>query len=148
MNYKKQIENHFIFKLSRVDKELRRRGNNLMHIEGFDIQFEQIPPLMMAYIEGEVSQQQIADELDRDKSSINRTITWLEKNGYVSVSQDSTDKRKNVIKTSRKGDAFASVLFENMSKLNDEIISELTAEEIKVMDRVFNKIMAIVKKEK
>jgi MarR family transcriptional repressor of mepA len=148
MNYKKQIENHFIFKLSRVDKELRRRGNKLMHIEGFDIQFEQIPPLMMAYIEGEVSQQQIADELDRDKSSINRTITWLEKNGYVSVSQDSTDKRKNVIKTSRKGDAFASVLFENMNRLNDEILSELTAEEIKVMDRVFNKVISIVKKEK
>ena len=120
----------------------------MMHKEGFDIQFEQIPPLMMAYIEGEVSQQQIADELDRDKSSINRTITWLEKNGYVSVSQNSTDKRKNVIKTSRKGDTFASVLFEKMSKLNDEIISELTAEEIKVMDRVFNKVMAIVKKEK
>lgn len=148
MNYKKQIESHFIFKLSRLDKELRKRGNSMMHKEGFDIQFEQIPPLMMAYIEGEVSQQQIADELDRDKSSINRTITWLEKNGYVSVSQDSTDKRKNVIKTSRKGDAFASVLFEKMSKLNDEIISELTAEEIKVIDRVFNKVMAIVKKEK
>jgi MarR family transcriptional repressor of mepA len=148
MNYKKQIENHFIFKLSRVDKELRRRGNKLMHIEGFDIQFEQIPPLMMAYIEGEVSQQQIADELDRDKSSINRTITWLEKNGYVSVSQDSTDKRKNVIKTSRKGDAFASLLFKNMNMLNDEILSELTAEEMKVMDRVFNKVMSIVKKEK
>ncbi len=119
-----------------------------MHIEGFDIQFEQIPPLMMAYIEGEVSQQQIADELDRDKSSINRTITWLEKNGYVSVSQDSTDKRKNVIKTSRKGDAFASLLFKNMNMLNDEILSELTAEEMKVMDRVFNKVMSIVKKEK
>ena len=136
-----------MFKLSRVDKELRKRGNSIMHQEGFDIQVEQIPPLMVTYIEGEVSQQQIADELNRDKSSINRTITWLEKNGYVSVSQDSADKRRNIIKTSRKGEAFASTLFQHMSKLNDEIVNALTAEENKVMDRVFDKVIAIVKKE-
>ena len=119
----------------------------LMHEGGFNIQFEQIAPLMITDIEGEVSQQHIADELYRDKSSINRTITWLEKNGYVSVSQDSNDKRRNVIKTSRRGEVFAAGLFEHMNKLNDEIVNALTAEEIKVMDRVFNKVMAIVKKE-
>ncbi len=135
-----------MFKLSRVDKELRKKGNTLMHVEGFDIQFEQIPPLMIIYIEGEVSQQHIADELNRDKSSINRTITWLEKNGYVTISQDNNDKRKNIIKTSRKGEAFAATLFEHMNKLNDEIVNELTAEEMKVMDRVFSKVIAIVKK--
>jgi len=136
-----------MFKLSRVDKELRKRGNNIMHEKGFDIQFEQIPPLMITYVEGEVSQQQIADELNRDKSSINRTITWLEKNGYVTVSQDSNDKRRNVIKTSRRGEAFAATLFEHMSKLNEDILNALTAEEKKVMDQVFDKVIAIVKKE-
>jgi MarR family transcriptional repressor of mepA len=147
MNLKKQIENHFMFKLSMLHKELHKKGNMLMQEEGFDIQFEQIAPLMIIYIEGEVSQQHIADELNRDKSSINRTITWLEKNGYVTVSQDSNDKRRNVIKTSRRGEVFAAGLFEHMNKLNDEIVNALTAEEIKVMDRVFNKVMAIVKKE-
>ncbi len=136
-----------MFKLSMLHKELHKKGNMLMQEEGFDIQFEQIAPLMIIYIEGEVSQQHIADELNRDKSSINRTITWLEKNGYVTVSQDSNDKRRNVIKTSRRGEVFAAGLFEHMNKLNDEIVNALTAEEIKVMDRVFNKVMAIVKKE-
>lgn len=70
--------------------------------EGLPFQVEQLPVMMYIYKHGFVCQQEIADAVFRDKSSIQRTITKLARMGYLQISQGE-DKRKKLLKLSPSG---------------------------------------------
>jgi len=50
-----------------------------------------------------MSQQEIANLLQKDKSGIQRTIKTLERDGYLRVQQDDIDRRKNLIQLTAAG---------------------------------------------
>jgi DNA-binding MarR family transcriptional regulator len=144
MIQKEIFENQIMFKLGGVMKGFRKRANQLLEQEGLDIQIEQVPPLMIVSAHGAVSQQEIADMIGRDKSSIQRTITWLEKHGYVSISSDPNDKRRNIIKATRKGESIATILHSNMTELNDKMTNNIGKEEMKIFNNTIAKLVGML----
>ncbi len=125
-----------LFKIFNIHKIICNKANKLFSKDGVNIQFEQIPVLMVAYYHGPVSQQDIADEIARDKSSVFRTIASLENLGFLQVEADITDKRKKLISITETGadlakkiagdaDAIDNQMFTNLSVAEKLILTEL-----------------------
>lgn len=105
MDTLEKLEQLIIINLGELHKELFNKANKAFVKNGFPIQVEQLPVLMCIYCSGEMSQQEIANMACRDKSSVQRTITYLVKNNLAEVAQDVTDKRKNIVRLTKEGKA-------------------------------------------
>lgn len=125
-----------LFKIFNIHKIICNKANKLFSKDGVKIQFEQIPVLMVAYYHGPVSQQDIADEIARDKSSVLRTIASLESAGFLHIKPDVTDKRKKLVnitdtgaelakKIAGEADAIDNQMFTNLSVAEKLILTEL-----------------------
>ncbi|MDF3077954.1 MAG: mgrA 2 [Sphingobacteriaceae bacterium] len=71
----------------------------------------------------EVTQQNMADLMCKDKSSILRTIDVLEKDGLVKRDADSADRRKNTLHLTSK----CKNLLHEVSDIEAKVIERLTA---------------------
>lgn len=74
----------------------------LMSREAIPLQVEQLPVLMHIYHHGFVCQQDVADAIFRDKSSIQRTIAKMAERGYLEIHKGK-DKRKKLLTLSQSG---------------------------------------------
>jgi DNA-binding MarR family transcriptional regulator len=74
--------------------------------EKIPLKVEQLPVIMCIYDHGILCQQEIADAVFRDKSSVQRTVAKLEYQGLVEIRKN-MDKRKKSIVLSETGKAVA-----------------------------------------
>jgi DNA-binding MarR family transcriptional regulator len=74
--------------------------------EKIPLKVEQLPVMMCIYDHGILCQQEIADAVFRDKSSVQRTVAKLEHYGFVEIRQN-IDKRKKSLVLSETGKAIA-----------------------------------------
>lgn len=103
------------FQLHRIQKAMFRNGNHMMQKSDIPLQMEQLPVLMVICAKKELSQQEVADILGRDKSSVMRSIATMVKKGLVTVSQDVNDKRRNNVIATKNGNDLA-VRLKNIAK--------------------------------
>lgn len=125
------IKDTLFFQMHRIHIVMFRLANKYFIQEHFPIKSEQFPVLISIYKCGFCSQQEIADVICRDKSSVQRTILTLEKKGLVTITPSEKDKRKNVVSTTEEGKRVALKLKEVIRKVEEEIM-EIFDAEIKV----------------
>jgi len=90
---------------------------------------DQIPVVLTLYYKGGASQQEICSKLQRNKASVNRTVSFLLKKDIVRVMQDLTDKRKTLIELTQTGKKLAGQAHTILEKYNASLSSVLTKEE-------------------
>src|SRR4028118_772920 len=83
-----------VFMISHVGHLMAKKANRELTRLGFTLQIEQFPVLFVTYFAGDdlLSQQEIANMLQKDKSGIQRSIRTLERDGYLRVVADSIDR--------------------------------------------------------
>lgn len=74
--------------------------------EKIPIKMEQLPVVMCIYDHGILCQQEIADAVCRDKSSVQRTVARLECQGLVEIHRNK-DKRKKLLMLTKRGKEIA-----------------------------------------
>jgi DNA-binding MarR family transcriptional regulator len=84
---------------------------------------------MCIHSSGCISQQEIADTVHRDKSSVQRTVVVLEKKGLISITPDKTDKRKNNLRTTKTGTFIALQIKDILHKVEEEIFSAFDSQD-------------------
>lgn len=124
-----EMKNTLLFQMHRIHSVMFRVANSLIHEASVPVKIEQLPVLMTVYDSGRISQQEVADIISRDKSSIQRTITALQKKGLVSISDDITDKRKNILQTTETGTFVALQIKNIMKKIEEEIFTAFRSED-------------------
>lgn len=91
-------------------------------------------------LSGEVTQQDMANLICKDKSAILRTIDVLEKQGLVQRLHDSTDRRKNTLNITNE----CRKILDEVSKIEKHVIDRLiigiTPQDYEAMVRAMNKI--------
>lgn len=132
-------EQSVIFHLGYLTKIVNNKANTLFHEAGLNVRVEQIPVLIAIYCQGPLSQQELANILSRDKSSIQRTIVTLSRNQLVSIGNDRLDKRKNIISLTEYGKQLTSMLEKSMIE-----VEHLLFDHISDWDR--QKLIGIIKK--
>lgn len=128
MNQWNHNEDLAIFHLDNLSKLLRNKANQYLSSQGIDVRIEQLPALFSIPEEG-WSQQQIADEIGRDKSSVLKTISSLEREELVRVTTDMADKRKNCVMLTPKGRLLAGLMKDKIVNLEKVLFNSLKTPE-------------------
>lgn len=128
MNQENHNEDLAIFHLDNLSKFLRNKANRYLSSRGIDVRIEQLPVLFSIPEEG-LPQQQIADEIGRNKSSVLRTIYKLEREELVRVTTDMMDKRKNCVMLTPKGRLLVSLIKDKIVNLEKVLFNSLKTPE-------------------
>ncbi|UEG52418.1 MarR family transcriptional regulator [Mucilaginibacter daejeonensis] len=128
-----------LFKIFHIYKVIGNKSNKRFSKEGMNIQVEQIPVLMVLFYEGPHSQQDIADELERDKSSVLRTVASLVAAGFLKVQPDTVDKRKKLVNLTEAGQKLAKQLHEEIGLMDNMMFSNLSVAEKLILTELLDK---------
>lgn len=131
-----RISHHF----GKVHHLLVRRINRDLTSRGLQIKIEQFPVLFTAYFGHNVSQQDIANKLFKDKAGIQRTVRTLEAEGCVRIEADPDDKRKNIIQITDKGTALCQEIMKKLAQYDEEIMNLLEPGEAEILFAVLNRL--------
>jgi len=138
-----------IFMITHIGHLMVRKANRGLGQQGFSLQFEQFPVLFIIYFAGneQLSQQEIANMLQRDKSGIQRSIRTLERDGYLRIVPDSNDRRKNLIQLTPAGKMAVEKAIESAEVLDQQVTDKLTPEELDAFLKTLTKISTLLDKE-
>lgn len=123
------ISDSFFFQVMRMRKAIFRKTTMQLMEAGIQLQMEQLPILVILLNRGVLSQRELSDMTLRDKSSILRSVSSLQKKGLLIVKKDSTDKRKNNIDLNAAGKDLARQIGTLMLKAEDNALSVFPEDE-------------------
>ncbi|RRB15144.1 MarR family winged helix-turn-helix transcriptional regulator [Larkinella knui] len=141
-----QMGGFVVFNINHVSHMFARKANRDLAKSGVSLQLEQLPVLFVVNCssDGLLSQQDIANILQRDKSGIQRSIRTLERDGYLRISADDSDRRKNLIGLTPAGKMIIEKIIQTAKELDDEVTNQLTPEEVTSLLRILKKVSVLV----
>lgn len=95
----------------------------------------------------DISQKDLELELNVSKSAISGVINTMEKKKLVERIPSSNDARKNKIILSEESLVFYNEMQENLDKLNEELLSSISEEELNDFLRIIEKLRKNIQKE-
>lgn len=99
---------NFGFLTDRVSRLINARVDKVIVEKGFSFPNSCMGILADLWVKDGIRQQDLADALIRNKSSINKMLLALEKDSLIERKIDENDKRQNRIYLTKKGKAFKS----------------------------------------
>lgn len=141
-NYEQSTGRKGIFEITQMSHLISKRMDKELARLSFPLQMDQLPTLFIVYLSGNtlLSQQEIADNLHRDKSGIQRAIRVLERDGYIRIEADKEDRRKNLIRMTPPGKIVIEQAIRITTELNQRLISVLSPAEQEALDSITNKL--------
>lgn len=115
-------------------KELTKNGINLTP--------EQYLVMDILWDAGILSQQEIADIIQKDKNSVTKFIDSLEKKGLVYREVNKKDRRVNNIIVSEKGMGLKDMTTEVAINMMNEVLKDIGEEDLETFDRVMGMVKA------
>ena len=135
-----------IFTITHLGHLLGRMANRELVRSGFTLQIEQLPILFTTYFSGNdlLSQQEIANALQKDKSGIQRSIRTLERDGYLRVVADKVDRRKNLIQLTPAGKLVVEKVIQTAELIDKQVTHQLSTEELDAFLATLRKIASLI----
>ncbi|MFT5833926.1 MAG: DNA-binding MarR family transcriptional regulator [Cognaticolwellia sp.] len=128
------------FLIARTHRTMLNTLQQRLADNGFDITSEQAIIIMTLYQEDGIAQQEIANAVFKDKSSVKRLIDNMERKNLIVRVPDQNDRRNKLIYLTHGGKA----LREEMSKVAICVLNDaqenIDKEEIKICKKVLRQI--------
>lgn len=105
-------------------------------LNGIDMTIEQFKVMVVLWKEKRSTQQNIADFVGKDKTSVTRLIAGLEKRSLIERVTDEADKRCNLVTLTPQGIALEKPTMEVLNKANDALHQSISPEELAITLRV------------
>jgi DNA-binding MarR family transcriptional regulator len=135
------------FMLGNVSRLVFRKLNAALTQEGIPVLAEQLPILMIVYFqEHALTQQDIANLLQKDKAGIQRSIQTLNKDGFLKIESDLEDKRKNMISLTASGKFVCEKVQALAMTFHNQIMENFTTEEKATLKSLLGRIASIIEK--
>ncbi|MGB5866711.1 MAG: MarR family transcriptional regulator [Arcobacteraceae bacterium] len=131
-----ELEKSLGFKINHTTNKLNSKYIKLL--QSFNIAPEQRATLEIIKYEKDVNQTKIANILAKDKTTISRTLSTLEKKGLIS--KKAIDKRTNLITLTKEGDNILLASATLVKKFRASLSKNLSDEEIEFFVNILNKI--------
>jgi DNA-binding MarR family transcriptional regulator len=119
---------------------IRKECDRVFREQQFPVEMDQIPVLAVLYYNDGLSQQEICSKLQRDKASVNRTISFLSKRDMARVVQDATDKRKTRVELTTTGKELAIRADAVLKKIDAILVSTLSEKEVQQFSTLMRKL--------
>jgi MarR family transcriptional regulator for hemolysin len=104
--------------------EVNLRLNNL------DIERNFYALIIIEEAKGMITQQELADLIERDKVTVVRIIDYLSENGYVVRTDDPQDKRKYRLTLTEKAKKHLPTIKKSIAEVTEKSLENLSAERI------------------
>ncbi|MCF2520303.1 MarR family winged helix-turn-helix transcriptional regulator [Dyadobacter sp. CY351] len=138
------MKNSLQFKLGVVTKIVFKKMNAQLVQEGIPVLAEQLPILMVVYFqEHAMTQQEIANLLQKDKAGIQRSVQTLHKDGFLKIESDIEDKRKNLITLTPSGKFVCERIQAMVIAFDNRVMEHFTDEERKTFIGYLDRVAAV-----
>ena len=122
--------------------KLKQYTAAMLKKQNVDLTPEQFLLIDLLWNQGPLSQQEIADQMHKDKNSITQLVDAIEKKGFVKRSQNPSDRRSNTIiptelAVSLKDDAKSKGI-----SILDKMLRGISEEELKTFLETLDKLCA------
>ena len=147
MDKREEMKGSLQVKLGTVTRLVFKKMNSELTLEGIPVMAEQVPVLMVVYFkENAITQQDIANILQKDKSGILRSVQTLQKDGFLKIESDVEDKRKNLISLTSSGKFVCEKIQALAMTFNDQIMEHFSEDERKQFLSFLDRVAAIIEK--
>jgi DNA-binding MarR family transcriptional regulator len=141
------IKTSLPFLLGTVSRAVFRKLNSALVQEGIPLLAEQIPILMVKYFQSSpITQQDIANILQKDKAGIQRSIQTLHKDGFLKIESDLDDKRKNLISLTASGRFVCEKVQALSMDFHHQLMDHFSDDEQKTLTKLLTRIKDIIEK--
>ena len=118
-----------------------RECDRLFREKNFPLDLDQVSVLRLLYSSPGLSQKEIGSLLQRDKASVNRTISVFSGKGIVKVVTDKQDKRKTRIELTMEGKSLARQTETVLAKYEKYLASLFSEGEYHAFNLLVNKLL-------
>lgn len=127
----------------RTRQDLRNRVQKMLENNGyFDITLEMSQLLYcLRSLGGTANQQELADKIGKNKSSITSLIENLRKREMIVRKTDPTDRRNNLISFTDKGEAFITEFYPEVYRTYDIDKMNISLDEIVKITEILEKLI-------
>jgi DNA-binding MarR family transcriptional regulator len=119
-----------------VNRAFKKRINGL----SLDLPADSLRSLIVIDYKGEVSPQDLADFMNKDKSAIVRILDVMEEQELILRSIREDDKRKNTVALTKKGKEFLKEVTLKEKKMFKELGNGISAADMIIFNRVLFQI--------
>lgn len=128
--------------LNLVHNRTKQYITGIFQQHGFNITPEQFLVMDALWDNGVMSQQELADNIMKDKNSIVKLIDGLEKKDLVRRVADKTDRRKNMIELTPYALSIKDDVTEVALESINHVIKDITTNELRTFIQVLGKMAA------
>lgn len=122
--------------IKRTSKAFRRRLNHRFAEAGHDVTSEQWRILRCLWHKDGQRQQDLADVVHKDKTSITRIVDCMERRDLVVRVHDRLDRRQNLIYLTNKGKRLQEELIQIARRISVEAYQGVAPEDLDIVRRV------------
>jgi DNA-binding MarR family transcriptional regulator len=101
---------------------------------------EQFLLIDLLWNQGEMSQQQLADRMQKDKNSVTKLVDAIERKGFVIRKQNSSDRRSNTIVLTEKAELLKNEAKQKGISILDNMLEGITEEELRSFLGILHKL--------
>lgn len=112
----------------------------LFKVNGIDLTAEQFKVMLFLWKKEFGSQQDIADLLGKDKTTITRLLEGLEKRGFILRQADKIDKRSKRVIATKAGKLLEEIVMPLIIQSSERITSQFTSQEIEITKKVLKSL--------
>lgn len=101
---------------------------------------EQFLLIDILWNQGEMSQQQLADRMQKDKNSVTKLVDAIERKGFVIRKQNSSDRRSNTIVLTEKAELLKNEAKKKGISILENMLEGITEEELRSFLGILHKL--------
>jgi DNA-binding MarR family transcriptional regulator len=101
---------------------------------------EQFMLIDLLWNHGEMSQQEIADQLHKDKNSVTKLVDAIERKGFVVRQQNKNDRRSNTLVLTEKAMFLKPVAKQKGISILDKMLEGISEEELRAFLETLHKL--------
>ena len=109
-----------------------------LRLDHLDIERNFYALIIIDEAKGMITQQELADLLERDKVSVVRIIDYLSENGYVNRMDDPQDKRKYRLTLTDKAKKRLPLIKKTISDVTEKSLKDISPEKIEEFYQTIN----------
>lgn len=130
MKAPKSLDENIIYQIGETSRLVHKRITAIFSERGFDVTVEQFGVLALLWYKEGVKQQDIADGLKRNKTTITRIVENMINRNLIVKVPDQLDKRNKLIYLTQKGKALQKKMVESSGLVYYQTISNITSKDI------------------
>lgn len=130
METPKSLDENIIFQIGETSRLVHKRVTAIFSERGFDVTVEQFSVLALLWYKEGVKQQDIADGLKRNKTTITRIVENMINRNLIVKVPDQLDKRNKLIYLTQKGKALQKEMVKSSGLVYYQTLNNISSKDI------------------